>query len=650
MINIEKTLKDYLNDKGPALKESTILATTSNSNERINTIFKLINGYLDEYSEEKSLSKIQTLLGYINSIIENKEGVNRKIVKRKLQKLDEKISRVITNIYPKEPDEIDSEFEEAHEINPEFEEVYEKIDSLESKQLKTNSKRYEFIDFMIEEVHNFTYLEYSFNKLKGIINAKDSNNNSLLKNVIEKYLVNCDNPEKIAYYGSIISLILSREDLVLTEKEKNDIIKLIRKTIYKNSNSKKAIKKNKAIFIWLEIIISSLKNLKDKKSIDEIACKFNIPLEFNEVLIKEAKLARINPLEEECYFVDDYIVTIDDNGTVEIDDGVSCIKLPNGNFLYGIHIASPLGYFDYNSEIIETALSRTKSIYLPEKYRSIDGDDYYKIIPIFPYAFSAKTGSLTPNNPKYARSYYFEIDKEGNVINEKFLRSVVKSSRKLSYFEANHILEHGSEDSNLQELFTNLQEVTGALGNKYKPKPFYEKMKENADDITNLKVKRTGSEKIIYHAALLTGNRVAEFFANSKEGYPCLYRVHVANEEDTSKIVAMIDNLVKTYGKAQCSKLCTLLEETYLNKYYDLKGKHQGLNLEHYCHCTSGLRRAADIVVEHALEVCYDKNPSDSELASLEAEIAKRAAAINDQITKINWFVKEYARSYKKIK
>jgi len=169
MINIEKTLKDYLNDKGPALKESTILATTSNSNERINTIFKLINGYLDEYSEEKSLSKIQTLLGYINSIIENKEGVNRKIVKRKLQKLDEKISRVITNIYPKEPDEIDSEFEEAHEINPEFEEVYEKIDSLESKQLKTNSKRYEFIDFMIEEVHNFTYLEYSFNKLKGII-------------------------------------------------------------------------------------------------------------------------------------------------------------------------------------------------------------------------------------------------------------------------------------------------------------------------------------------------------------------------------------------------------------------------------------------------------------------------------------------------
>jgi len=349
--------------------------------------------------------------------------------------------------------------------------VYEKIDSLESKQLKTNSKRYEFIDFMIEEVHNFTYLEYSFNKLKGIINAKDSNNNSLLKNVIEKYLVNCDNPEKIAYYGSIISLILSREDLVLTEKEKNDIIKLIRKTIYKNSNSKKAIKKNKAIFIWLEIIISSLKNLKDKKSIDEIACKFNIPLEFNEVLIKEAKLARINPLEEECYFVDDYIVTIDDNGTVEIDDGVSCIKLPNGNFLYGIHIASPLGYFDYNSEIIETALSRTKSIYLPEKYRSIDGDDYYKIIPIFPYAFSAKTGSLTTNNPKYARSYYFEIDKEGNVMSADIMRHLEVKPKtdifeKMRSSSLDYMVTFYKKLSKAVENLTNAVNATNALPKK----------------------------------------------------------------------------------------------------------------------------------------------------------------------------------------
>ena len=103
---------------------------------------------------------------------------------------------------------------------------------------------------------------------------------------------------------------------------------------------------------------------------------------------------------------------------------------------------------------------------------------------------------------------------------------------------------------------------------------------------------------------LLTGTRVANFFAENN--YPCLYRVHEVNEGNIIKLQAMIDSLNRTYGE-QYEKLFGLWNGIYPKGWYDVKGSHYGMGLEHYCHCTSCLRRAADIVVEHALEVCYDK-------------------------------------------
>ena len=63
---------------------------------------------------------------------------------------------------------------------------------------------------------------------------------------------------------------------------------------------------------------------------------------------------------------------------------------------------------------------------------------------------------------------------------------------------------------------------------------------------------------------------------------------------------------------------------------------------------SSALRRAADIVVEHALEVCYDDNPKDKELMKLEEEVARRKNEINSKQDPIEWFGKDYKRAYQK--
>ena len=165
---------------------------------------------------------------------------------------------------------------------------------------------------------------------------------------------------------------------------------------------------------------------------------------------------------------------------------------------------------------------------------------------------------------------------------------------------------------------------------------------KNVSDTSELRVKRIGSENIVYQSMLLTGNRVAEYF--NRNGFPLLYRVHYVNEENNRKLEAMIDNLNRTYKGNQFKNLYQLIEGIYPKGWYAEEGRHTGLDLEHYCHCTSVLRRAADIIVEHALEICYDKEPTKEELEQLKEEIATKVVEINAKQTPIEYFLKEYPK------
>ena len=343
--------------------------------------------------------------------------------------------------------------------------------------------------------------------------------------------------------------------------------------------------------------------------------------------------------------VDDYTITIDKEGAIEVDDALTCKILPNGNYLLGVHIASVLGYFPYESSVVQEAISRYRSIYLPVKYQEKE-DDYDRVIPIFPYSFSAQTASLIPGESKLARSYFFEIDKKGNIVREEFKKTIVKSDMKATYEQIDDVLRKGSKNKELEELVNCLQGVTEIIDRKYKVSEIYEKVKNNADDFNELPVKNIGSQKIINKIMLLTGNRVANFFA--EHNYPCLYRVHEVNENNIIKLQAMIDNLNKTYGGEQYEQLFRVISGIYPKGWYDLKGSHYGMGLEHYCHCTSGLRRAADIVVEHALEVCYDKEPTVEDLKKLKHEIELIVGRINSKQARIEWFIKDYKRMYQK--
>jgi len=524
-----------------------------------------------------------------------------------------------------------------------------KLQEMKEKCLDQVSNKEEFLEYLIYTQRDIQYLELFLEKYPSLVNSSIDKEPSF-KKLITEYIkeLKSEDQESSAYYSSVISLFLSKEQLSLSLTNHKKILQELHACIEYFSHDKKTSKKHKEKLRSLHNLSDSIMNLESEPTtVRRLATKYDLSIYFTESLRNIASIVEAPSAgEQERYYINDYILTIDSKDACEIDDALSCQKLPNGNYLLGVHIASVLSYFPYESEIVKEAIRRTQTIYLPHTGKSeleIDG-----IIPIFPTTFSARTGSLLENVPRYARSFYFEIDSAGNIVNEKFIKSIIKSNKKATYDEVNDILEHGHPDSKYQELIFNLRDVTDILGKRHHPSASYEKSKEATGDFSKLRVKRIGAEKIVYHAMILTGNRVAEYFANSSEGFPCLYRVHEFekdNKEELQRILKHLSGISKTDNIQELSKkMINICPQAY----YGTSGSHAGLGLKHYCHCTSGLRRGADIIVEHALDVCYGKHPSDQELEQLENEIKKGAIEINSKVTPITLFVEDYHKVYRK--
>lgn len=642
-MNIEKALRNYIKGIGPKMKYEHFLAITKSNdgNKAADVLFSLINEQIDTMTDTKLLDRTVEVMKYIGLLLVNSETIDRKLVSRKLYKLGEKLSRIER--------EGKKKYNMKH-LQSEFKKVRRQINELDTMLEDKEPKRYELMKFLINETRNIDYIDCTVKNMPNIVNVQDKDKVSLFRNLINKYQENVEeyNEENIQYYNNMISYIMNQKNFSLSEKERKQCLLDINKYLNKLTYKKKAAKANAKKVVWVDRLVDLIKELNEqKKDITEIANKYNVQVYFDDEILEQAKLCK-EPKEgqmKDREILDDFIITIDGADAIEIDDALSCKKLPNGNYLLGVHIASVLGYFEYTSNIVQEALTRTRAIYLPAKYQTKD-NDFQRAIPIFPYSFSAEAGSLIENSPKLARTFYFEIDPQGNLVNERFIKSVIRNNKKMTYEDVNEIIQNGTQDEQLQETITNLNIVANLLDTKTHVSELYKNIKENTEDYSELRVKKMGSENIVYQAMLLTGTRVATFF--NDHNYPCLYRVHKIDQENSGKLQAIIDNITENYGGKEFKNLYKLLEGIYPKGFYATEGKHDGLGKEHYCHCTSGLRRAADIVVEHALEVCYDKTPTEEELALLEQEVEKRAKEITKKQAPIEWFVDDYRRVYKK--
>ena len=637
MRRVEKRLIQYLNGTGRKIREVEICKDALyDSNGILNSLFRVIHYGIDNTTGEQSLDKVCELVHYVKIIIENYDDVNRGIVNRRLAKIDEKINCVLI--------EKKKSFNDSERATKELEKLGTCIEDVLYHTNLKNSNQFEFMDYLIENSKNLDYIEFAIGKEPSLVNVKDKDGKILFQHVIECYCeaMKQKSNQDIHYYYNLITLLLTRKNFIMSRKEKRACLESIYHAI-DSFYSEKGVVNSQQIQALKELVERIRKYDDQVSNIIQIADQYQIAMIFPKKIEEQIQLLPgVN--DDNRKRVDEVIVTIDKESALVLDDGYSCRKLANGNYLLGIHSASVLGYFPYRSKVVDEAISRNKSIYLPVEYQN-KKNDFNQMISIFPYSFAALRASLIPNQDKYARSYFFEISSDGEIVQEYFFPSIIQSSKKLSFDDVNTILKNGSKEEKIQDTLISLQEVDRILAKKYKKVEFYDQLKEQQGDASCLEEANMKAQKMIYDSILLLGNRVATFFASN--GYPCLYRV--MDKNDGYKAVQnKVKSFPKIYGIDRYKKIASSLKGVYPSSGYALSGAHEGLHLDHYCCCASELRKGDAIVNEHCLEVCCDKQPTDLELARLEDEVRKRAEELNATQYPIEWFIKDCEKIYRK--
>lgn len=326
------------------------------------------------------------------------------------------------------------------------------------------------------------------------------------------------------------------------------------------------------------------------------------------------------------------IYSIDPPGCQDIDDALSCRKLPNGNLEVGVHIADVAAFVEEGSKLDIEARARGTSVYLPD--RRID---------MLPTLLSERLCSLRVGEPRYAVSVIWQLDADGKVLDTWYGRTLIKTAHEMCYADAQAIID-GKEElrsrfSDYDLLYEELQgmrhvfhswrkvrEANGALDLETVEVSFV------LDAETKRPQKVATKEALEVHALvaefmIFANCAVAEHLARHLPQSAMLRRHPLPNANNFGEIIELarsrgiemdfssnhalaqslhraesIGDRMFTYTLRNLTTLA-MAEAEYMssgmfspNEFY-----HYGLAVEFYTHFTSPIRRYADLVVHRQL-------------------------------------------------
>jgi ribonuclease R len=367
-----------------------------------------------------------------------------------------------------------------------------------------------------------------------------------------------------------------------------------------------------------------------------IIAEFGLPYEFPEEVIQESEKIPSDITQAEIAKRRDFrtvtTFTIDPYDAKDFDDALSYLKLPNGNIEVGVHIADVSHYLLPNTLLEAEAFSRATSVYLVDR-----------TIPMLPERLSNFLCSLRPDEEKLCFSAVFELNEEGEVKNQWFGRTVIKSQRRFTYEQAQDIIETGKGDfsdavlhlDRLAKLRREMRFKKGAIDFDTEEVKF--KLDENGKPIGVTIKRMKDSNKLIEEFMLLANEKVAEFVGKPKPGQPertYVYRIHdLPDEEKIKQLREFVKNLGYKLPRPTDSNSVSVIrslmdkvagepEEAIIKQmairsmakaeYSTQNIGHYGLAFEYYSHFTSPIRRYPDVMAHRLLQHYLDNGRSVS--------------------------------------
>jgi len=334
-------------------------------------------------------------------------------------------------------------------------------------------------------------------------------------------------------------------------------------------------------------------------------------------------------------------ISIDPPQAKDLDDAVSVEPSSKGTFRIGVHIANVAHFVVPGSHVDSEARRRATTVYLPNR-----------VYPMLPRWLSENLCSLLPHVDRLAMSVFFTLESDGTLQEDsaEFCLSVIQTREKLDYNTVDDVLSgrpvEGLDEGVLSdlrilaELTSSRKELLQKGGKLSLERSQLSLRLDGAGRVTEFVQERSSIshsliEELMVLANHLVAKRLVDFAACAGQDVsdaplPPLLRRHQSTEADVRRrLFELLGELgsevpdglsvselfswcrehlsIETFEAVCADALCAFKEASYVVSGDDEvdgnqdDNRHWALNLSHYMHFTSPIRRYADVLVHRRL-------------------------------------------------
>lgn len=379
--------------------------------------------------------------------------------------------------------------------------------------------------------------------------------------------------------------------------------------------------------------------------------RYGLRTSFPDAVLAEARAVPEEPEASEIArrkdWRDKLVITIDPADAKDHDDAIWLEKTSRG-WTLAVHIADVSHYIKPGSPMDVEAIDRGNSTYLVDR-----------VLPMLPTELSNGICSLKPNVDRLTKCALLEISSSGELIKAKFIDAVIHSRAKLSYEQAQAILDGKPAPEGSDPQLVGLVKEGWNLASAMRTRRFAQgaldlempEIKIRLDSQGRAEVAEpvihTESHQLVEECMLAANEAVAKILKDRMK--PAIYRIH--EDPDPSRLLDYTET-AKAHGyrpgdltnRAHIQKLLDESKgspEEHVIKLGLLKSLkravysaepigHYGLAKGDYCHFTSPIRRYADLIVHRALQPLLENAPKPHDRTPSQAELCEIARHISD--------------------